>query len=47
VPHVAAFGRGLKGGGYIEGQDVTIEYRWAEDRYDRLPELAAERRDVV
>jgi putative ABC transport system substrate-binding protein len=39
---LAALYRGLKDTGYIEGQNVTIEYRWAEGQYDRLSSLAAE-----
>ena len=39
---VAALHRGLREGGYSEGQNVGIEYRWAEGQYDRLPELAVD-----
>jgi putative ABC transport system substrate-binding protein len=39
---VAAFRRGLGENGFVEGQNVTIEYRWALGQYDRLPAMASE-----
>jgi putative tryptophan/tyrosine transport system substrate-binding protein len=49
APSVTAFRRGLGEMGFVEGRNLAIEFRWAQDQYERLPELAADlvRRQVA
>jgi putative tryptophan/tyrosine transport system substrate-binding protein len=42
APYATSFRQGLKEAGYVDGQNLTIEYRWAEGRYERLPTQAAD-----
>ena len=42
APFAAAFRQGLGESGYVDGQNVVIEHRWAEDHHDRLPAFAAD-----
>jgi putative tryptophan/tyrosine transport system substrate-binding protein len=41
-PYLTAFKKGLNEGGFVEGQNVAIEYRWADGQYERMEKLAAD-----
>ena len=42
APRATAFRKGLKETGYVDGENVTVEYHWLEGRFDRLPALTAD-----
>ena len=44
---VTAFHQGLQEAGYVEGQNVALKYRWAENHYERMPELVSRHVAVI